>query len=365
MADSGGHWKTLAEAQKLTQSMKIPGVFEEDIKRNNLLERVPVAQGAKTGLKIEWLRELTTTEEAVDDIDIGEELTWTEDVEYEEKEASLRTVYIQRPLNKFVEGIYGTYNNYEARVLLECEKGLKRRIGARFVYADYTYTSNKQFDGIHALAAEHGTAYDSSNTGNDPKNIDNGEAGLSLAYLRIMIDEMKHGVDEIWAPFEIIRRMDAAYQEKGFAGLAYNQAGNLGFLTLGYNDLGKRVLYWDGIPIVRSDYLVAEQANTGTGASSDARTLHSSGDKQYSLFAVRKGSGALDGSNPGLVYAYANLVGMDEAAKPGDFYKLVRFAALEDYDASGMRLVSYGTPLLLSSLCLGRMFDIEDAAITV
>jgi len=43
---SGGHWKTLAEAQKLTQSTKIPGVFEEDIKRNNPLERIPVAQAA-------------------------------------------------------------------------------------------------------------------------------------------------------------------------------------------------------------------------------------------------------------------------------------------------------------------------------
>ncbi len=34
MADSGGHWQNLAAAQKLTQSMRIPGVFEEDIKRN-------------------------------------------------------------------------------------------------------------------------------------------------------------------------------------------------------------------------------------------------------------------------------------------------------------------------------------------
>ena len=32
MADSGGHWATLAAAQKLTQSNKIPGVVEEDIK---------------------------------------------------------------------------------------------------------------------------------------------------------------------------------------------------------------------------------------------------------------------------------------------------------------------------------------------
>ena len=65
MAASGGHWATLAEAQKLSQSTKIPGVFEEDIKRNNPIERVPVAQAAGTGLKIEWLREDSVIDEAV------------------------------------------------------------------------------------------------------------------------------------------------------------------------------------------------------------------------------------------------------------------------------------------------------------
>lgn len=362
MADSGGHWKTLAEAQKLTQSMKIPGVFEEDIKRVNLIDRVPVAQAAHSGLKIEWLREKTTTEDAVDDITVGTQLSWSDDIEYEEKETSLKTCYIQRKLDKYVQGIYGTYNNYEARKLLECEKGLKRRIGARFVYGDTTYTSSLQMDGIHALAAEHGTAYDSSNLTNDPKNIDNGEAGLSLAYLRVMIDEMKLGVDEIWAPYEIVRRLDAAFQERGFL---YTVSGttqvhnNLGFITLGWSELGKRVLFWDGIPIIRSDYLVAENANTGTGASSDARTLYTTGDKQYSMFAVKKGSGSLDGQNPGLTLLYGGTEGQ------GDLYKLVRFPELEDYDAGGIRLVSYIGTMLPSSLAIGRIFDIEDAAVTV
>lgn len=356
MADSGGHWSTLAQAQKLTQSMKIPGVFEEDIKRNNPLERMPVAQAARSGLKIEWLREETLTEDAVADIDIGEQLSWSEDVTYEEKEMTLRICYIQRKLDHYVEGIYGTYNNYEARVLLESEKGLKRKLGARIIYADNTYTSAKQFDGLHALAAEHGTAYDSSNTGNDPKNIDNGDVGLSLAYLRIMIDEMKHGVSELLSPYEIIRRMDAAYQERGFLQAAANTT-NLAFLTLGYNELGKRVLFWDGIPIIRTDYLVAEDDDTGTGSSSDARLLHTASDKVYSMFGVFYGN--VLNMEPGITYAYGGTEGL------GDFYKLVRFPELEDYDAGGIRLVNYGAILLGSSLSLGRIFDIQDVAITI
>jgi hypothetical protein len=359
MADSGGHWSTLAQAQKLTQSLKIPGVFEEDIKRNNPLERMPVAQAARSGLKIEWLREITTTEDSVVETDIGDQLSWSDDITYEEKEMTLRRVYIQRKLDHYVEGIYGTYNNYEARMLLECEKGLKRKLGARVIYADTTYGGTPvQFDGLHALAAEHGTPYTTSALTNDPKNIDQSDAGLSLHYLRVMVDAMKHGVDEIIAPYEIIRRMDAAYQEKGFASFAYNSTFplSLGFLSMGYNDLGKRILFWDGIPITRTDYLVAEESGTGTGATSNARALYSS-DLTYSLFAVKYGN--VLNMEPGLTFAYGGTEGQ------GDLYKLVRFPELEDYDAGGIRLVSYGAVLLGSSLCLGRIADVDDAAITI
>jgi hypothetical protein len=286
-------------------------------------------------------------------------LSWSDDVEYEEKESTLRRVYIQRKLDKYVQGIYGTYNNYERRALIESEKGLKRRLGARLIYADTTYGGTPtQFDGYHALAAEHGTAY-TAGSANDPKNIDGGEAGLALSLLRVLVDEMKHGVDEILAPYAIVRRLDAAYQEKGFVGLATATAGNLGFMTMGFNEAGKRVLFWDGIPISRTDYLVAEQANTGTGASADARALYSSGDKQYSIFALKYGNVLMGELNPGIMFAYGGTEGQ------GDLYKLVRFPELEDYDAGGIRLVSYGSVLLGSSLCLGRIWDIEDVAVTV
>jgi hypothetical protein len=358
VADSGGHWKTLAEALKLTQSLKIPGVFEEDIKRNNPLERLTVGQAANSGTKIEWLREVpgavANIEAAATEIDIGEQLTWTDDVEYEEKEMTLRRVYIQRKLDRFLPGIYGTYNNYEARQLLESEKGLIRKLGARIIYADNTYGSSKQFDGLHAYAAEHGTAF-TAGSSNDAKNIDQAEGALSLSLLRVMVDEMKYGVDELWAPYEIIRRLDAAYQEKGFAGLATSAAGTLGFLALGYNELGKRVLFWDGIPLIRTDYLVAEEGDTGEG--SNARALHSTGGKMYSIFGIKHGN--VMNQEPGLTYVYGGTEGQ------GDLYKLVRFPELEDYDAGGLRLVNYGALLLGSSLCLSRIYDIGDVAIVV
>ncbi len=359
--ESGGHWANLAAAQKLTQSMKIPGVFEEDIKRNNPIERLTVGQAAHSGLKIEWLREsptaVTAIEAAVADIAIGTQLSWTEDVDYEEKEMTLRTNYIQRKLDHYVQGIYGTYNNYEARRLLESEKAMKRKIGARIIYADNTYTSTLQFDGLHALAAEHGTPW-TQGSAYDPKNIDEGGAGggLSLWNLRVLVDAMLHGVDELWAPFEIIRRMDAAYQEMGFASLATATAGGMSYITMGYNDLGKRILFWDGIPIIRTDYLVAEADGTGTGATANARGLYTTGDRAYSIFAIKHGN--VLNQEPGLTYVYGGTEGL------GDLYKLVRFPELEDYDAGGIRLVNYSALLLGSSLCLGRIADIGDHAVT-
>jgi len=361
MADeSGGHWANLAAAQKLTQSMKIPGVFEEDIKRNNPLDRVTVGQAAHSGLKIEWLREkpsaVSAIEAAVTEIDIGQQLSWTEDVDYEEKEMTLRRSYIQRKLDHYLPGIYGSYTNYEARVLLESEKGLKRKIGLRMIYADNTYTSTKQFDGLHALAAEHGTPYTHGST-YDQKNIDNGGAGvgLSLHFLRVLADAMLHGIDELWSPFEIIRRMDEAYQERGFASLMTSVAGGMSFITMGYNDLGKRILFWDGIPIIRTDYLVAEADGTGTGASADARGLYTTGTRAYSIFGIKRGN--VLNQEPGLTYAYGGTEGA------GDLYKLVRFPELEDFDAGGLRLINYGALLLGSSLCLGRIADIGDHAV--
>ena len=339
--------------------MKIPGVFEEDIKRNNPIDRIPVAQAAGSGLKIEWLREATTTEDDVTEVNIGGNLSWSDSMTYEEKEMSLQRLYVQKKLDHFVQGIYGTYNNYEAQMLLECEKGIRRKLGARLIYADYTYGGTPtQFDGYHALAAEHGTAYTTSATTNDAKNIDNGEAGLSLNYLRVLSDAMLHGVDELLMPFEIVRRLDAAYQEKGFAGLAYNAAGNLSFMTMGFNEAGKRVLFWDSTPITRTDFLVAEESNTGTGADNAKRGLYIS-DKTYSIFALKYGNSNLASPDPGIVFAYGGTQGQ------GDLYKLVRFPELENYDAGGLRLVTYGAVILKSTLCLGRIWDVDDAAITV
>lgn len=357
MAESGGHWNTLAEAQKLTQSTLIPGVIETDIKRGNPIDRIPVAQAANAGKSILFVMEATGTENSVVAVDIGEELSWSEDVTYTEVVKELKRLYIQRKLDQFVRDIYGNINNYRAQVMLEMEKGLKRKIGDKMIYADLTYSAdNVDWDGLHAIAAEHG-ATPGTGIGHENLNIDQNHLGLSLANMRTLEDAGKAGWDEIWMPFEIMRWFDAAYQEKGFLGLATATAGSLGMISFGWNELGKRVAFWDGIPIVRTDYLAAEQYNTGTGASADARAKYTSGTKNYSIFFLKYGN--VMARQPGITFAYGGTEGA------GDLYKLVLFPNLEDYDAEGMRMVTYGAMLWGSTFSVGRIFDIHDLAITV
>lgn len=349
---SGGHWLSLAEAQKLTDSTNIPGVFETDIKRNNPLDRLPVAQASGTGKSIKWLLEKLLDEEAaVHEAAPGQLLSWDEDTEYDEEESEIRILYIQRKLDKFVQSIYGTYNNYRAQAVLEMEKLLKRKVGNAIVYADETYGgSPTQMEGMHAHCARNTAARFLD------LNIDCGgtTTGLKLSDVRKVEDAMTAGVDEIWVPPAIYNQINAAYEEKGFAGLKYDTAGALAMITRGMSDIGKQVLFWNGIPLVRTDFLVAEAEGTGVGTNK--RGKYVSGNKMYSIFFVKTGN--VMARETGITLAFGATEG------EGDFYKVVPFSALEGYDAEGLRMVSYCQLLRSTPIALGRIYDIADAAIT-
>ena len=344
MADSGGHWKTLAEARKLTQSTKIPGVFETDPKMNNPIERVPVAQAAATGTSIKWLRNKTDLEDSVNAIAIGGQLSWTEDVEYDEIETELKILAIQRKLDKFVRDIYSTYNNYRAIVYMEMQMAMMKKMGDRFIYGDVD-ASALQADGIHAWTRNY------NSTDYPDLNIDEGEGALSLANLRRLLDAMPLGVDEIWVPKVLGRRFDQMVQEAGIA--SYVGPWNIQY---GINELGKRVVLFDGIPIIRTDYLVAEQINTGIDSTSVREKVTAGATKYYSIFAVKFGN--LMEQNPGICLAYGGTEGQ------GDLFEVTPFEKLEDYIGEGLRLASFQATLLSQQICLGRIVDITDADIT-
>lgn len=334
-----GHWTNLAEAEKLTQSVLVAGLVEENIKNGGLLPLIPVAQFQ--GKTATWNRESTIP--TAQTAEIGAQLTWQDAAEVDPQETGLKIVYVQTPLNHYVPAVYGSINNYEAIQLLNNKKAMLQKLEDLMIYGDETFsTGNLEFDGLHALAQASGSDFNSNTL-----DIDEGEAGLSLANLRIIEDNMRHGLDAWIFSKPIARRLDAYVQE---VGISTNTFGSISF-TL--DELGKKVTHWNGTPILRSDYLVGEQADTGVG--SDARAKRTSGDIQYSVLAVKFGQ-VMEG-DPGLTFAWGN------TGSPGELWKTVLFPNLEDFDASGLRLVTYGSVLDGSSMALARIYDIEDVAI--
>jgi len=343
MAASGGHWDSLAAAQKLTQSVQVAGILEEDILQGGLMGLLPFWQ--LVGKSLKWLEEKTV--QTASPVGVGSQLTWQDAVDYNEREMNLSQYYLQTPLNKFVSSVYGNINNYEAIQLMEDKKAIVKRLNNDFIYGDTTYSAgNLELDGIHALAEAKSADFDGNANVLD---IDEAEAGLSLANLRAIEDEMKNGIDFWYFPLQIARRLDAYVQENG---LSTFTAGSIQF---GLDDMGKRVTSWDGVPIVRSRYLVAEQANTGVG--SDARAKNSSGTKMYSVFAVKRGNVAA--RENGLTMCF----GGNNMREDGDIMRIDRFETLEDFDASGLRIMSYAGIADGGSTAVGRIYDITDAAV--
>jgi len=268
---------------------------------------------------------------------IGQELTWTDNVDYTPMELGLAQFYDQTPLNKFVRDVYKTKTDYEAQQLLEMRTGLIETINDALVYDDVDYTS------LHMRGLNHWAV---DNTGTDG-DIDEGEGALSLMNVRKVLDYMSGGCDYMVMSFSLARYIDQFYQDAGPA--SYAQP--VGRFTLTMDQAGKPITSWGGVPVLRSDYMVAEQANTGAG--SNARAKNSSGTEMYSILFVKNGAPQRKMVDPGAVIHF----GGEDRAK-GEVFRAERFDKLETYDAAGLRLTSYinlgiGAP---RSCC--RIYDI-------
>ena len=331
MADSGGYWLNLAEAQKLTQATLVPGVIEENVRRGGLISLLPIAQAP--GLSIDWVRESVERTAAM--MSLGAELTWTDNVTYSKQSKTLAGMYDQTPLNKYVQSLYGTRNNYRAITLFGLRKGMIKKWEEQAIYGDLTYGTN-EFDGIHAIGAE----------GSGDLNIDGGETAPSFMSLRKLDDAMKHGIDFYLMPYALVRQMAAYYQEGG-----HTAPSLVGSFVWAPSDAGKPVPFWNGKRIIASDYLVAEQANTGAG--SDARAARTSGTNMYSIFAIKLGQ--VMQAEPGLTAAFGG-----DKNQLGEFFRLEIFDKLEKYDAEGFRMVAYPGLLNGSTMAVGRVYDVTD-----
>ena len=207
-------------------------------------------------------------------------------------------------------------------------------------------------DGLHAIAAE--------NTIDTDINKDMGNAALSLMVWRKLYRAMKQGVDFWLVPPVIGDWIDAAYQERGFAAAA-NQL-NMANIVYTVNQMGEPISRFCGKPIIRCDYLEAEDAESGRGTTSGTARTRTAGTL-YSIFGIKVGAPTLQERDPGLKIAF----GQPDETDTGDgkLVFLEYWNKLENWIGKGMRTTSYLTLIPGSSMCVGRIFDIADTAIVM
>jgi hypothetical protein len=317
-----GHYANLSEAQKLVQDkLLISGIIEEIIEEGQLLPRLPVF--TIDSKSIVYNRESTLPSASF--YDIGEQIPWKADVSYATQvELSLKRIARQDVLDNFVMKTYRNPNDYRALILSELRKGCMRTIEDKLIYGNSS-TDSKEFDGLCKLV---------------DSNMRTSMAGaLSLAKLRAAIDKVRPKPDLILMPFELQRRMDAAMWEAGIS------ANSIIRVASDPKGLGDRVTYFEGIPILPSDYLVAE-ANDGV-------TKYTTGTKYYSVYLMRLGQIQSGG--------VCMAIGGDTGGP--DFFHIVELDELEDYDAGGIRLVAYCALALGSTKALYQIYATTDAAI--
>lgn len=349
MADSGGHWDSLEEMQKLTQSTQIAGVFEEDIKLNPPQMLLPVWQ--LTGLDLKWQRE--SVGQTATKTTTGATLTWQDAVKYDQLTVDLAEIVIQTPIDNRRAGQYGGMVAYEAIQLLENKKAMQRLTADQMVYGDLTFgVGDPEFDGFHAIAQAFPTRLNGVTNGLD---IDEGEGPLSIFNMRKLRREMKYGIDFWLFPMELADRIDAMWDEAGVASFV-----GPGRFTKTMDQWGNPQTMFGGTPIIRTDYLVAEQANTGVG--SDARAKNSSGTEQFSIFAIKRGQVAL--KQPGLGFIFGSDPAASASNQTGDLMNLTFFDKLENRNGTGIRLTQYSALADGSAMAIGRIRDITDAAVT-
>lgn len=346
-----GHYENLEAVLRLTQSPLMRGLIRVIFEGGQLMPRLPVS--IIKGPSALYNRQVNRDPAAgAQFVGIREKLDWTAREYTERYEARITRVARQDALDHFVSQNYNNIEDYEAHMMMNLALDGTRFIEHNLIYGAIA-RSDLEFDGLHQLVLD-------ADTGSG-LNVDNAEAGLNLQSMRKLVDACKARADQkgtagmFWLfPEEIARRLSAAYYDKGIDTGSQNVRAILAQVNIGSTELGASIMYFQGIPIVISDYLQPEQANSGA-TKNNVRQLHSSGTQNFSVFLCRPGP-ILDG---GLTFTMGS-----QSAMMGDVFKVIKFDELEDYDSGGIRIVAYCGTALGSQLSLGRIFDITDADVS-
>ena len=312
-----GHFESLAEAQKLVQSELLAGVVQEIYEEGQLLQKLPVM--VIDSKSITYNREGTLPSAAF--YDIHEQIPWSADTNFTAVEAALKITARQDILDKFMLKTYKNPNDYRTIILQALRKGVMRTIEDKLIYGNVDNDS-AEFDGIgHMLPADIAGSEAWATANPQAYDMGGSTSPVTMKVLRELIDAVRPKPSILLMTRTMRNTLSATAFEKG---LVLANTHPVRTLTGGADVFGARVDYFDGIPIVISDYLLNETDNTVNKDSGNDSGISS-------IWAIRFGS-VMDG---GLTL----ITGGDTGGM--DFFNMVELENLEDYDAGGIRLVAY------------------------
>ncbi len=301
---------TLAEAAKLSNDVVLQGVIETVVKESRVLDVLPFID--MSGNALTYNRENAMATAAF--FDVGD--TWSESTPtFTQVSATLKILGGDADVDQYVATTRSNVQDIEAAVLELKAKAVAHEFEDEFVYGD-TSVDAKGFDGLHTLVPAGQQV--NQGAGTTP-------AALSLKKLDEMIDLVKPGKPEALLMTRRTRRGISAYARSLTSPVQFESAG-----------FGQRVMFYDGIPVLESDFMVDTEA-IASGAFS-AKT----GGASSSVFAVKAGEGRLAGLTNGGI-------------------QVEEVGALETKDARRWRCKWYVSLALFSTLALARIDGISSA----
>lgn len=292
---------TLAEGAKLSNDILLQGVIETVVYDSDVLSRLPFIDIVGNGLT--YNRENAAASAAF--YSVGD--TWVESTPtLTQVTAALVILGGDADVDNYLRQTRSNIQDIEAAILQLKAKAVQQKFDDTFINGDDTVDA-KSFDGIDVAC-----------TSGQTVSMGTNGATLTLAKLDEMIDKVMGGKPELLLMSKRSRRKLKALRIAGGSVLESDM-----------DAFGRRVNFYDGIPIGVSDWI------------SDAATVGSSSDCS-TIYAMSFGEGALAG------------------LQGGGGMQVEKIGSLETKDATRTRIKWYVSLALFSTLKLAKLTGVRD-----
>jgi hypothetical protein len=232
---------TLVEAGKLTQDLLLRGVVETIVAESQVLDYLPFMEVTGNALTYNQEAALPTTAF----YNVGD--LWTEDTPtFNQKTAKLAILGGDADVDNFLQQTYANPNDLAAAVVAAKAKAVGRKWSDTFFNGDIT-ADPKGFDGLHRLIPPAQRLKAAGNAANG--------GALTLDDLDAFIDLVKPGKPDAIFLSKRTRRK-----------LKQLRRGAANVMEVELDQFGRRVEFYDGIPLVVDDFIL-DSRSVGTSAS--------------------------------------------------------------------------------------------------